>query len=271
MIRAIWVCTKEGHVPLSRRYKLVERKHKSQCLTSDLDGKLARGSTDAPPLDSELGRLTAAAFLRQKRGFAETPLHGHLLSLSASLWPVVVVEEGKHLIAVLPLVPFDAILSHQKLSEDLSKHGHATTHAPLAQHVQDVAAIPLAVEVAVSLGGILSERRKEQGPEAEEARYARAWNFLLDGIPAGTPLDTDVLNVERIVSAPTVHKPLRESVQPYWKPLLYKGRHKIKFHIEETLRGFLCPVEIQTSKEKEEGEGGREGGREERKTGKERD
>ena len=64
-------------------------------------------------------------------------------------------------------------------------------------------------EAAAALAGVLSDHGKREGEETWEETYQRAWRFVLDGIPAGSILDTSVENVEGMLNAQYAQKPRR--------------------------------------------------------------
>ena len=201
MLRGLWVVRKEdGYVSLSRRFPLAERKHRKQ-------------SPAAPqpiPDDVELGSDLVNVAKAAKEHTENSPLYEHVLESSSGLWPMVVLESAGHLVAFLPLVPREALVLHEKAKAEARERGHGLWYYDaIAQALQPVPSVLLAMEAAAALAGVLSDHGKREGEETWEETYQRAWRFVLDGIPAGSILDTSVENVEGMLNAQYAQKPRR--------------------------------------------------------------
>lgn len=241
MLRGIWVVKRQdGYIPVSRRFPLAERKHKKQVATAAIDNELPKSSAAPIPDDVDLGACVLHKLNEEKEASDTSPLQKHFLEVSPNLWPLVVLDEGEHVVAVLPLVPVEAFLEYnkRKLGRNGSKSGGFYHGEALASTLQAIPSVSIAVETTVSIANILKrEKKKGDGKEI----YDRAWQFILDGIPAGILMDPSVSNIEAMFNSPYMQKPMKQP-QPFFKPHLFKGRQRIKFMVEEHVTGCLGPI-----------------------------
>jgi hypothetical protein len=232
---------------VSRRFPLAERKHKKQVAAAAIDSELPKSSAAPIPNDVDLGACVLRKLNEENEASNTSPLQKHFLEVSPNLWPLVVVEEGEHLVAVLPLVPVEAFLEWNKgkAGGRNGKGGGFYHGEAFASALQAIPSVSIAVETSVSIAGILKkEKRKghgQQGNITAKEMYDRAWQFILDAIPAGILMDTSVSNIEAMFNSPYTQKPMKQP-QPFFKPHLFKGRQRIKFMVEENVTGCLGPT-----------------------------
>ena len=193
-----------SHVPISRRFTLAERKHKKETQTNA-----------ALPEDADLGSLLVEKYGERERETESEevpPVCQHILELPSEnhLWPMVVLSEGHHLVAALPVL---SVEEHR--NKALTPSG-----------------VYVAVEIVVAIAKLLREEEKANVTNM----YQRAWTFILDAIPGGVVLDCNVENIENMYNMAFTSKPLKQP-QPFFKPHLYKGRQRLKFMVEESISG----------------------------------
>jgi len=185
------VVTKDnGYVPISRRFPLAERKHRKQ--------SAATAWSCAVPDDVELG----SALVEQTKAASEynnsnSPLYEQVVEVCPRVWPMVVLESSHHLVAVLPLVPQEALTRYEGLKKEAVERGVGLRHHDaLASILQPLPSVLLAMEVATGLGRIISGVEKQQVTGNWEETYDKAYQFILDGIPAGVVLETSGESLE---------------------------------------------------------------------------
>jgi len=236
MLRGIWVTTRDGNVSVSRRFLLTERKHRRQILSSEFKHELPKGVGDAPPLDVELGSRIVDSYSKAQNTSSCSSIYKHLVEVAPALWPLVVIQESNYIVSVLPLVPAETFLEYERLKqEQKASSGDELAQTQMTSVVKPVmSSIGVALDIAVNIAKLIA-RGRDMGQDQLEKKI---WNYILDAIPVGTPLDTNARNIENICSLPYGHKPLKEP-QPFWKPHLYKGRARMRFQIREDISGFI--------------------------------
>lgn len=206
MLRGVWIVRKEdSYVPLSRRFPLAERKHRKQ---------VAASSASAIPEDVELG----ADLVRKAKGAKElgnnSPLYEHVVEAAPNLWPMVVLDAGHHLVAVLPLVPPAALSQHDKVKQEAAETGFGLKyHTALASILEPIPSVYVAVETAVALARVLGEKDasspQKQGKPGWAEAYDRVWKVILDGIPGGPCIEVNADNLEAMFDNQHSNKPRR--------------------------------------------------------------